>query len=55
MALDFDDLMQLWTQPLEGTAATQAFARLYAEQLLVNGRAMTLEALAERARALGLR
>ena len=52
MAIDFDDLMQLWTQPLEGTAATQAFARLYAEQLLVNGSAMTLEALAQRARAL---
>lgn len=53
MALDFDALMGLWTRPLpEGAAAVAAFARIYAEQLQVNGSAMTLEALVERARAL---
>jgi len=53
MALDFDELMQLWASPLPaGDAARAAFARLYCDQLRVNGSEMTLEALVERARAL---
>ena len=53
MALDFDALIRLWTRPLpEGAAALAAFARVYAERLQVNGSAMALEALVERARAL---
>jgi hypothetical protein len=53
MALDFKQLIGLWTQPLPpGPAAVDAFARLYAERLTVNGVEMTLEALVERARSL---
>jgi ketosteroid isomerase-like protein len=53
MALDFEQLIGLWTRPLpQGPEAMAAFARVYAERLKVNGVETTLEALVERARAL---
>jgi len=53
MSLEFDQLMELWTRRLpEGGAAVDAFARLYARELTVNGVPTKLEALVERARAL---
>jgi ketosteroid isomerase-like protein len=48
-----DDLMTLWREPLpDGTAAEDAFGRLYADPLTVNGARMARADLVTRARAL---
>jgi predicted ester cyclase len=52
MSVAFDDLIALWSRPLpEGPGAVAAFARVYADPVVVNGASMPLAALVERARA----
>jgi predicted ester cyclase len=52
MALDFQAVMQVWTTPApEGEAGVAAFGRFYSDPVTVNGVAMSLAALVERARA----
>jgi hypothetical protein len=52
MALDFTQLIRLWTAPLPaGDAALAAFARHYTDPVKVNGAQMSLPALVDRARA----
>lgn len=52
MALRFEDLMLLWSQPLpEGDAAVAKFAKFYADPVWVNGAEMPLRMLVDRARA----
>lgn len=46
-------LLRLWTEPVDdGSAATAAFAEVYADPLVVNGMAMTVAQLVDRARSL---
>jgi predicted ester cyclase len=53
MSVDFEQLTGLWTRPLpEGSAALEAFSRLYAKRVKVNGTEIPLEALVERARGM---
>lgn len=53
MSVDFEQLTSLWTRPLpEGNAALEAFSRLYAKRVKVNGNEIPLEALVERARGM---
>ena len=48
----FESLSQLWARPLpEGDAAIAAFASRYTDPVRINGAAMPLAALVERARA----
>jgi predicted ester cyclase len=53
MSVDFEQLSGLWMRPLpEGSAALEAFSRLYANRVKVNGTEIPLEALVERARGM---
>lgn len=52
MAVEWSSLIALWTQPLpEGEAAVVAFGKVYADPVSINGAAMSLAELVERARA----
>jgi SnoaL-like polyketide cyclase len=52
MAVEWNSLIALWTQPLpEGEAAVAAFGKVYADPVSINGVATSLAALVERARA----
>lgn len=52
MALDFHQLMTLWSQPLpDGEAAIERFAAFYTDPVSINGTAIPLASLVERARA----
>jgi predicted ester cyclase len=53
MALDLDRLLRLWLEPIgETTAAEAAFGEAYADPVTVNGTAVAVAELVERARAL---
>lgn len=46
-------LLRVWTEPVDdGSAATAAFAEVYADPLVVNGTPMTVAQLVDRARSL---
>jgi predicted ester cyclase len=46
-------LLRLWTEPVgDGSAANAAFAAVYADPLVVNGKPMTVAQLVDRARSL---
>jgi predicted ester cyclase len=53
MAVNFEEITALWTRPLpEGAAGVEAFLRLYAERVKVNGTEIPIEGLVERARGM---
>jgi SnoaL-like polyketide cyclase len=53
MTLDLDRLLRLWLEPIGDTAAAEAaFREVYADPVMVNGTALTVAGLVERARAL---
>ena len=52
MALNFADLIGLWTRPLpDGDAAFERFLEFYTDPIAVNGTLMPLRGLVDRARA----
>jgi predicted ester cyclase len=52
MAIDFDELLRLWTDPPAAVGAEAAFGRFYADPVLLNGTEHTIADLVVRARGL---
>ena len=52
MAIDFDELLRLWTGPPAAVGAEAAFGRFYADPVLLNGTEHTIADLVVRARDL---
>ena len=50
MAIDFDELLRLWTGPPAAVGAEAAFGRFYADPVLLNGTEHTIADLVVRAR-----
>jgi hypothetical protein len=50
MAIDFDELLRLWTDPPAAVGAEAAFSRFYADPVLVNGTELSIADLVARAR-----